>query len=362
MIFPLAQCDSLEIDMKKILITSLIIFGMLFALANIFQPKYVLTNSKENNKDNVQSKLALSWYNTITTANIPFTQLQFLDKFNGWGISKTALWHTKDGGKNWTKVMDSSSTKVLGNPQKHIFNELQFINETTVWLLEGEHLLYTTDSGKSWKSKEIDNTIIRSFRFIDNKHGWAVGEVLTSLNEGENESWRGIAYRTADGGITWQEARLKIDLDYSWLLFDVYLISETEIWLVGDIVLHSTNGGKTWKQIEVESEVYGTPSKIQFANNNIGWITTNQGNKFLVTYDGGKTWMTKAVTMEGFNDLIYVSPLDAWVATNTGIYWSKDGGNIWNKDIDGRYFALFHLKSTNTLWASGDMIISRNLN
>jgi photosystem II stability/assembly factor-like uncharacterized protein len=137
---------------------------------------------------------------------------------------------------------------------------------------------------------------------------------------------------------------------------------------VGDLLLHSLDGGKTWRQPSPQSgELAGLRNvKIQFQNPRVGWIMRLPPDNHLVTKDGGKNWTphrppTKPAFMD---DLLYLSAQEAWLAAGR-VYHSTDGGVSWKPSLgpdptqgEPRYNMLQYVANEHLLIATSDQGIS----
>jgi hypothetical protein len=149
-------------------------------------------------------------------------------------------------------------------------------------------LLHTTDAGSHWRKFGRSKMDIESFRFVNESIGFFVAQRLHYGDDIEFSREAQI-YRTGDGGMTWRKIPLKSSLQWTWLL-DIWPASATNIWAVGDVILNSRNGGRTWKEIHVESGngFYGRASRVKFSNSKRGWI---EADGYAITSDGGRTWV-----------------------------------------------------------------------
>jgi photosystem II stability/assembly factor-like uncharacterized protein len=84
------------------------------------------------------------------------TSMQFISSSEGWGAGSEAmlkgqsrmevvgvLFHTKDGGRTWEKVLAPSDSD---------FRRVAFLNSSTGWLMGHNGLYQTNDGGQSWKT------------------------------------------------------------------------------------------------------------------------------------------------------------------------------------------------------------------
>jgi photosystem II stability/assembly factor-like uncharacterized protein len=299
-----------------------------------------------------------------TAVSTPFLQVQFIDQEFAWGNTLTSLWKTSDG-ESWVETRRAVKERLVGEIYgQDNFYRIQFFDRSEGWLLEGSHLSYTKDGGVSWVERKFKNVVARGFHFLDKKRGWVAGErfrVPTEKDEDLDSTGHGIVMTTTDGGTTWRETSLaspsKNGSNYTWTLHDVWAISPDDIWLVGDAIFHTKDGGMSWNELKLESRegVFGTPVRIRFLDSNVGWITTNQPGGYLLTRNGGKTWETRSGPDGGFSDLVYLSATDAWGAAG-GLFHSTDSGLTWTRVLIGDYRSLHYSSERKILVAAGTRI------
>jgi photosystem II stability/assembly factor-like uncharacterized protein len=300
------------------------------------------------------------WQVTPIESGPVFDETQFLDALHAYGSDGDCLWATEDGGRHWRK-----SYCVPSRPERRDkIQTLQFLTWTEGWLLVGfNQLLHTTDEGQTWLTQTFEKRIIFGLRFANPKRGWWVGEQSLS----GVPDYRGVIYSTDDGGKTWDEAPTQINSVYRWNLIWVWPVSPTDIWVVGDLLLHSLDGGKTWRQPSAQlGELASLRNvKIQFKNPQVGWILRLPPDNYMVTKDGGKDWTphrppTKPAFMD---DLLYLNAQDAWLAAGR-LYHSIDGGISWKPSGpnpthgEPRYNVLQYVANEHLLIATGDQGIA----
>ena len=209
-----------------------------------------------------------------------FNLVEFVDDGFGWAAKDHGLWKTDDGGATWIRIRKTASTSVI--------NRIQPLTRNNGWILEGSVLLHTTDGGTHWKKFERSHLDIKSFRFINQSTGFFVAQRL-HYGDNINFSREAEIFRSSNGGVSWSKIFLKTPVEWKWLL-DIWPASPTNIWAVGDVILHSTDGGKTWKEkdIELGNGFYGRAFRVKFLDSKRGWI---EADGYAVTTDGGKTWV-----------------------------------------------------------------------
>lgn len=304
---------------------------------------------------------ACHWQVTPIESGAVFDETQFLDALHAYGSDGDCLWATEDGGRHWRKSYCVQSR----SERRDKIQALQFFTWTDGWVLVGFNLLlHTTDQGQTWLTQTFEKRIIFGLRFANPQRGWWVGEQSLS----GVPDYRGVIYSTDDGGKTWDEAPTQLNSAYRWKLLWVWPVSPMDIWVVGDFLLHSLDGGKTWQQPSAQAGELATLRnvKIQFQNPRVGWILRQPPDDYMVTKDGGKNWTphrppTKPAFME---DLLYLSTQEAWLAAGR-VYHSTDGGVSWKPSLgpdpaqeEPRYNVLQYVANEHLLIATSDQGIA----
>lgn len=161
-----------------------------------------------------------------------------------------------------------------------------------------------------------DNGFYHSIHFINENHGWAVGD-------------SGIIIYSEDKGKTWnyQESGTEISLQ------DVQFINETTGWIVGsnNTILKTNNGGQNWIIKEIQSDISKTFISLCFIDKNIGWIVDNYGG-ILHTTDSGNTWTFQdSHTHWAITSIQFLNKNEGWaVTTNKIALHTTNGGTNWN--------------------------------
>ena len=248
----------------------------------------------------------------------------FLNSNSGWvaGSNGTIL-HTSDGGAHWTlQPVNTSDT----------FKGLEFTDPRNGWVTsvrpihkdwQGSDddweaaIWHTSDGGQNWTRQTLpDNvSILNRIRFVDSKTGWAVGVKRSDKNEIRFRH-EGVAYRTKDGGTTWSEQFTPgpditltavdfVDPQNGWVAG-----FPTSSALKGGFVFHTSDGGKNWERQE-PGGFFDSLWDIKFEDQKKGYAVgfdyiAAWGPPVWRTLDGGASW-TKIRMAKG-NPLSVLTP------------------------------------------------------
>jgi photosystem II stability/assembly factor-like uncharacterized protein len=258
------------------------------------------------------------------------TTIQFVDTQHGWAGGDGTLLATTDGGRTWTSQYTGAS-KV---------QSLDFTDSLHGWVATGDGFMMTIDGGKTWTPlKERPEAI----DFITADVGW--------MRSG------GHLYQTSDSGRTWSERKA---LDG----FKSFCASapETLLAAIGDSVMQSRDGGKSWAPV-FKAPGEGDPNSWQGTIHCRGAAAyvlltggAAMGSQAYVTFrstDDGKSWAPvlashyPTVNVEQWIDA-YSGPFDL-VNADTAFFLGScapclgfgtssttrtaDGGRTWHHDV-----------------------------
>jgi photosystem II stability/assembly factor-like uncharacterized protein len=226
-------------------------------------------------------------------------------------------------------------------------------------------VLRTTDGGATWNDVtppqiEGDRAGL-SATFLDASHAWVAWPQTRRSGHGTNV----FVFRTADGGQTWGVGGFTspdawggqldfIDSQHGWAISVIAAATgndPVEVW-------RTTDGGATWSMMSRSDTSFfpglppGSPNalppcfaELGFRDADTGFASSMcaDGNKLLVTHDGGATWSLQPVTPKPprlggpFGPPEFVSGSDGfWVFTGpqggsgTRVYATQDGGATWS--------------------------------
>jgi len=264
-------------------------------------------------------------------ANNSFYRIFMADNNTGWIIGgKGKIKKTTDGGKSWTE-QQSGTTQTLWS--------LFFVNSSTGWVSGSNNtILRTTDGGTSWKNISIQSDTAKTFtaiHFADNNNGWVVSNY-------------GQVYHTANAGQSWTK-QAKWDMNVPGIISFVDSQTGYVKPLVGNYLLKTSNGGKSWQRQELNIEMYWEKD-MYFINPQTGWICNDRLASSVYedyasvyrTNNGGETWtLLKTLPDRQLNAIFFANEKIGWVIGMNKIYFSDDGGSEWSLQFDASKQNLF---------------------
>lgn len=211
-------------------------------------------------------------------------KLQFIDSYNGWAGTPTAIWATTNGGNTWSRFTPS-----LGEPSIERIVGFHFSDVAQGWLGTDRGRVYRTrDSGKWNLEKSLSDAgfPVANIGFFGSSVGWITFQTGTSF------------YHTRNGGRDWRRKSLMV-LDDPATISSLLFVSDQEGWIVGNtidprskhikksVLLYSSNAGDHWREMHVAD---GEPrvSYAQFSDPLRGWVLGRE--RVYRTDDRGETW------------------------------------------------------------------------
>ena len=169
-----------------------------------------------------------------------------------------------------------------------------FVDESKGWAVGGKGaLLSTSDGGAHWETRPrpVEDSLQDIF-FTDASTGWIVCErSIFATAEGESVSY---LLKTTDGGETWRRVEVTRGEYADVKLAGLRFADATHGWVYGEAgVLYATaDGGETWARQAVPTRhlLLGAT----FADARTGWLSGG-GLTILSTVDGGATWRAGVV-------------------------------------------------------------------
>ena len=169
-----------------------------------------------------------------------------------------------------------------------------------------------------WEYQNFSPGNLTSVCFVDSLTGWAVGDEEL--------------IHTTDGGKSWKyqdASRLRGEYMNS-----VFFKNKNLGWIVGSIILHTTDGGQNWTGQERganQNKNYELRS-VFFYDEKIGWAS-GDSSLILRTTDGGLNWQSQSVgnNIQTVYSIYFIDSLKGWAVKQNEVLQSTNSGVSWNK-------------------------------
>ena len=313
------------------------------------------------------------WYRTNKTLSVDYTNDQIVNVF----VEKRGFFRTEDGGKTWKYLskgikgfnapdndkgrpcyLEFKSTAMdPTNPQRILIGALGDFGTITSNFNQAGGMLETTDGGKTWKQVLTDGVVgyVHDIAIdpTDPKTIYYVTSPLKPVGQDKSLLTKGLAYKTIDGGKSWQE--LPTGLYGGSTAQEIFIDSKNPKRLVittatftqgpngrmpggeGLGTLVSEDGGVTWKSFdtlpdgETSLNSYASMSNL---NNLYISVMSDSGAKSYYSKDMGKTFTKSGLPM----DVVTYDESDpagntligyGWQTGLKSIFKSTNGGATW---------------------------------
>lgn len=154
-------------------------------------------------------------------------------------------------------------------------------------------------SGWCWQMPLPTGNILSDYAYIDQLHGWAVGEMGTILV-------------TGDGGLSWQQQNSGTELPLSKVVFN----NVQEGWVVASngTILKTANGGVSWSSAGYLPGI--APGSFGASDTNTAWAVGEYQRQVSITRDGGASWSPVAPPSLTSGYVLQYYPV------NTSVIWA----------------------------------------
>lgn len=280
--------------------------------------------------------------------------ITFVNERLGWYVNGFgAIYHTQNGGETWTKQLEQKGT---------FFRCITFLDSLKGFagtvgtdyfpnVTDSIPLYGTENGGVTWKPVAYKGPYVKGLCAIDvireqyinhgvldvKYHLYAVGRVGTPAN---------IMISNNDGK-TWVSRSME---QYGKMLFDIKMFdtkngiacsaSDEDISKANALILKTSDGGQTWKNVYQSTRPLETVWKVSFPGEQVGYATiqsydpANTQQRVVKTIDGGISWreinLCDDASAREFG-IGFIDDLHGFVGTMNSGYETKDGGNTWQK-------------------------------
>ncbi len=274
----------------------------------------------------------ITWVQLNMVGNMTAEDVKFENENNGLIVGHNAILYTRDGGKNFKMASISPTDPGVGTSE---FNGVvwlssskalamgyggyaYFSNDTGASFTQGNYTWFigtfydvafnkgngkifavgraadgmknytvSANGGNSWTAAQMPGSFdIQRIYFYNDLIGFATG--ADSVHYASSGINKAAAWKTVDGGNTWQKLVLPgLPTGYSDAK-DVFMVDANTGWMVGTKIWKTTNGGNTW--VEVSAGIaLGKMLGVYFEDSQKGHIVGLNGY-YIYTTDAGATW------------------------------------------------------------------------
>lgn len=240
------------------------------------------------------------------------------------------IYHSRNLGTSWNPVSPDMCP-----------NSMAINSNGEVFVTSGTQLLRSGDNGPSWVSLDLPFGSLNLDPIAFNSMGNIfVGSIRS------DETVGGI-YRSDDNGDTWIQTGFPDTLDVVGGAYEIAINSKDHIFAANGVgLLHSTDGGETWSQLNAGFTLLTPPffiTDIAHHPINDDILVAVEGHGVYRSTDGGDTWAQTGLTNPVIQDIVFNSNGDAFAASGSqfsdiepeGIFFSIDNGRKWERANQG---------------------------
>jgi photosystem II stability/assembly factor-like uncharacterized protein len=278
--------------------------------------------------------------------------LHFLNELDGWGVTETKIVRTNDGGITWYDVTPPDVEETGYAVQTF------FLDKGQAWLQKPDFnnfpnnglLYHTADGGLNWT---ISSTPFSGgdLSFIDPSNGWMLADL--GVGAGSNAV---AVFQTTDGGATWVQTysndpdnpEASDSLPLGGIKSDLVPLDMQTAWVTGviyssgTVYLYRTNdGGRNWSQISLDlpagaenAELGIDKDQMRFTSATDGFLVVRLAGDsaqtaVYITNDGGDSWRLTPTIIPGAGATDVLSPQEMIVYNGKEFYVTRDAARTW---------------------------------
>lgn len=248
----------------------------------------------------------------------------------------------QDKKNEWKKVFSASAG----------FSSISFADETRgIATGASEYYWLTSDGGRTWSEHTVRGYKLGTLRGENNLVRSAMSRAGAVFAIGHIEDAGSEIFSAKNPLKTW-----KIDTYWNHSLNDLSVVDD-QAWIVGNNesggFILQTKGDFRWKRIWKSKEI--TLSGVSFLNKTTGWCV---GDGIIHTKDGGRSWQSQTTpTEEGLKSIAFADSQNGYaVGLNGTILHTTNGGETWDKQVSGtdNYLTRVVAASATEAWVIGD--------
>ncbi|MCP1419796.1 photosystem II stability/assembly factor-like uncharacterized protein [Pseudomonas laurylsulfativorans] len=243
----------------------------------------------------------VSWRQTAVPVSVSLTSVQFIDANTGWAVGHAGVvLVSHDGGEHWAVQLDGLRAAQL---------ELADARQQLPSANDQDAAAARVQTAERLAGEGADKPFL-AVQFVDTRHGLIVGAY-------------GLAFRTEDGGTTWQSIMGDIDNPMGAHLSAI--TQQGQHWfLAGEqgYLARSDDAGHSFTQLE--SPYTGSFFTVQMRDDGVLLVAGLKGNAF-VSSDLGQSFQPAPVTMPvSFSDAIRTDDGQLLLVNQSGALFRTD--------------------------------------
>jgi photosystem II stability/assembly factor-like uncharacterized protein len=279
----------------------------------------------------------------------------FLNPELGWYVNGAGkIYKTTDGGRKWVEKLSKAGTffRTIGFVDENIGFAGNIGTDYFPGVMDTTPLYVTQDGGETWNAvTAIDGPVVKGLCAIDVLRTQFINagvlDSRTVIHAAGRVGGPAFLMRSMDGGKTWRSSDLSA---HTKMILDVKFFNESEGLIMGAsdtdtansnaLILHTNDGGATWKNVYQSTRPFELTWKTSFPSRNVGYTTIQSYNpdktasqRYVAkTTDGGKSWKELPLVNDHSVREFGVGFADSnlgWVGTSNGGYQTTDGGATW---------------------------------
>ena len=286
------------------------------------------------------------WAKISSPVNKTLRNLYFIDAQTGWAAGEDGtIIHTTNGGSSWILQNSTVQTFIV---------DVFFINENLGWAISfkdvfpfGTILLKTTDGGDVWIAEDYpdENTFMNTIFFFDSLNGWIGGTYIAN---------------TTNGGVTWVEANVDSNMISSLPIYNFNFYSRQFGYACGGyldlagVIWRTTNFGENWSATGVSADqvfdlyIKDSLNSIALSGDPEGFFGI--GN--ITTTNAGTNWIFKELTIPGLSFAIdFRTTAEGWSASGYKFLFTSDSGITWGNKETPDSAVIYDLTFTDSITA-----------
>ncbi|HSL42128.1 MAG TPA: hypothetical protein VK897_01775 [Anaerolineales bacterium] len=287
-----------------------------------------------------------------TVESPAFTEIDFFNELDAWGVTETHVVRTNDGGITWYDVTPEDLEEIGYTVETY------FLDKNHAWIQKPDFnnfpnnglLYHTADGGLSWS---ISSTPFSAgdLSFVNASEGWMLADL--GVGAGSNAV---AVFQTTDGGATWSQTYTNDpndpesgdSLPLGGIKADLVPINMQTAWVGGVVYSPGTpyfyrtgNGGRTWVPVPLELadgaeelELGINEDQIKFVSADVGFMALYMAGEaprtaIYTTNNGGNTWTLTPTLIPESGQVEFLSAEEAVIYNGEQFYVTRDAARTW---------------------------------